>query len=202
MHYEIWDRSHGTPPGQTPASPGHTPLVPPRGAECILLECFLVITSFQKNKKLCSTRKHSRRMRTDCAVTRMTSDWVAMRPIVDRMTDTCLWKHCFPLRLLMHSSRMRTNYFHGRHYMSVLGVYDVTLRLVPCSFLGGVWCLFLSEPMFLRGVSLQRADLPPPPHPTPPPPWTDRGFLKHYLPLRSVTSLSQDSNSHTTTPTW
>ena len=32
------------------------------------------------------TRKHSSRMRTDRAVTRMSSDRVAMRPIVDRMT--------------------------------------------------------------------------------------------------------------------
>ena len=33
------------------------------------------------------TRKHSSTMRTDCAVTRMSSDRVAMRPIVHRMTD-------------------------------------------------------------------------------------------------------------------
>ena len=31
------------------------------------------------------TRKHSSRMRTDRTVTKMTSDRVAMRPIVDRM---------------------------------------------------------------------------------------------------------------------
>ena len=28
-------------------------------------------------------------MRTDCNVTRMSRDLVAMRPIVDRMTDAC-----------------------------------------------------------------------------------------------------------------
>ena len=39
--------------------------------------------------KVCSTRKHSGRMRTDRALTRMSSDRVAMRPIVDRMTDAC-----------------------------------------------------------------------------------------------------------------
>ena len=32
------------------------------------------------------TRKHSSRMRTDCTVTRMSSDRVVMRPIVNRMT--------------------------------------------------------------------------------------------------------------------
>ena len=35
------------------------------------------------------TRKHSSRMRTDCAVTRMSSDWVAMRPIVKKKTNAC-----------------------------------------------------------------------------------------------------------------
>ena len=33
------------------------------------------------------TRKHSSRMRTDHTITRMSSDRVAMRPIVNRMTD-------------------------------------------------------------------------------------------------------------------
>ena len=35
-------------------------------------------------------------MRTDRAVTRMSSNWVAMRPIVDRMADACenITFHC------------------------------------------------------------------------------------------------------------
>ena len=36
-----------------------------------------------------ATRKHSSRMRTDRAVTRMRRERVAMRPIMDRMTHTC-----------------------------------------------------------------------------------------------------------------
>ena len=35
------------------------------------------------------TRKHSSRMRPNRAITRMSSDQVTMRPIVDRMTDAC-----------------------------------------------------------------------------------------------------------------
>ena len=46
----------------------------------------------------CATRKHSSRMRTDRAMTRMSSDGVDMRPIVNRMTDRQLWKHYLPLR--------------------------------------------------------------------------------------------------------
>ena len=41
-------------------------------------------------QKFCQTRKHSSRMRTGHAVTRTSSDRVAMRPIVNRMTDTHL----------------------------------------------------------------------------------------------------------------
>ena len=41
----------------------------------------------QSNVK--KTRKHSSRMGTDRAVTRMSSDRVGMRPTVDRMTDAC-----------------------------------------------------------------------------------------------------------------
>ena len=37
-------------------------------------------------------------MCTDCIVTRMSSDRVAMRPIVNRMTARRLWKHYLPLR--------------------------------------------------------------------------------------------------------
>ena len=37
-------------------------------------------------------------MCTDCTVTRMSSDRVAMRPIVNRMTDRRLWIHYLPLR--------------------------------------------------------------------------------------------------------
>ena len=36
-------------------------------------------------------------MRTDRVVTRMSSDWVATKPIVNRMTDRHLWKHYLPL---------------------------------------------------------------------------------------------------------
>ena len=43
------------------------------------------------------TRRHSSRMRSDHAVTRMSSDRVAMRLIVNRMTDRRLWKHYLPL---------------------------------------------------------------------------------------------------------
>ena len=41
-------------------------------------------------EKINVTREHSSRMRTDHAVTRMSSDRVAMRPIVNRLTDICL----------------------------------------------------------------------------------------------------------------
>ena len=50
------------------------------------------------------TRKHSNRMRTDRAVTRMSSDRVAIRPIVNRMTDRCQWKHYLPLRSVINPS--------------------------------------------------------------------------------------------------
>ena len=43
------------------------------------------------------TRKHSSRMRTDCAVTRMSSESVSMRLIVDRH----LWKHYLTLWSVM-----------------------------------------------------------------------------------------------------
>ena len=41
------------------------------------------------NENLIITRKHSSGMHTDRAITRMSSDRVAMRPIVDRMTHAC-----------------------------------------------------------------------------------------------------------------
>ena len=40
-------------------------------------------------KRQLTKRKHSSRMRSDRAVTRTSNDRVAMRPIVDRMTDAC-----------------------------------------------------------------------------------------------------------------
>ena len=49
-------------------------------------------------QKLRQTRKHSSWMCTYGAVTRMSSDQVAMRLNVDRMTDRRLWKRCLPLR--------------------------------------------------------------------------------------------------------
>ena len=56
---------------------------------------------FQLNSRaraLLKTRKHCSRMRTDHAVTRMNSDWVALMPIVNKMTDRRPWKHYSPLR--------------------------------------------------------------------------------------------------------
>ena len=48
---------------------------------------------------LAVTRKHSSRMHTDPrSNTRMSSNQVAMRLIVNRMTDRRLWKHYLPLR--------------------------------------------------------------------------------------------------------
>ena len=80
-----------TPPLPWVHTPGHTPLrhtpwshthpwspPPPVGSmhPTGMLSCYHI---FQKKKLkiLCSIRKHSSRMRTDCAVTRMSSDWVA-----------------------------------------------------------------------------------------------------------------------------
>ena len=51
------------------------------------------------NSKLHYNQKKAfQRMRTDCAVTRMSSALVAKRPIVNRMTDTRPVKHYIPLR--------------------------------------------------------------------------------------------------------
>ena len=58
---------------------------------------YLVLAVLFRDRQRKKTRKHSSKMCTDCAVTRMGSDWVATRPILDRMTDTCLWKHYLPL---------------------------------------------------------------------------------------------------------
>ena len=49
--------------------------------------CLESIACLLHVKKLKKTRMHSSKMRTDRAVIRMSSDQVAMRPIVDRMTD-------------------------------------------------------------------------------------------------------------------
>ena len=45
--------------------------------------------SYRTEKNENKTRKHSSRMHTDRDLTTMSSDRVAMRPIVDRMTDAC-----------------------------------------------------------------------------------------------------------------
>ena len=42
-------------------------------------------------------------MRTGHAVTRMSSDRVAMRPIMNRMTDTHMWKQYLPWRSVIAS---------------------------------------------------------------------------------------------------
>ena len=58
---------------------------------------------FQYTKRVTPTRRHSSRMRTDHAVTRLSNDRVAMRSIVNKMTDTRLWKYYFPLRPVIMS---------------------------------------------------------------------------------------------------
>ena len=53
-------------------------------------------------------------MRTDRAVARMSSDWVAMRPTVNRMTDRRLWKHYLPLLSVTKSEEF---YIDSKQYL-------------------------------------------------------------------------------------
>ena len=48
---------------------------------------FLVAKGMTAQQRHSQTGKHSSKMHTDRALTRMSSDRVAMRPIVNRMTD-------------------------------------------------------------------------------------------------------------------
>ena len=64
-------------------------------------------------------------MHTDCAITRMSSDWVVIRPIVNRMTDRRLWKYYLPLR-----SVIAVNDIDGKKSASYSQVFSVTELVV------------------------------------------------------------------------
>ena len=66
------------------------------------------------------TRKYSSRMRTVRALKRMSSDQVAMRPIVSRMTDRHLWKHYFPLQSVNIEATVNCNGVIGFNYFLLI----------------------------------------------------------------------------------
>ena len=88
-----------------------------------------------KNNK---TRKHSSRMRTDCAVTRPSSEPVSQYPWGRLWTDRHLWKHYLPLRsVIMH---IKCELFLTTCKRSCEKVKLLHLSVCPQ---GVLWCHFL-----------------------------------------------------------
>ena len=126
-------------------------------------------------------RKHSSRMRTDRAVTRISSDRVAIRSIVDRMIhvyENITFPCCQEIWLTrLHSSRMRT---------------ARSLTVFPSIFCsgGGVWS---------QGGCLVPGGYPSMHWGRPPPPWTEWQTGVKILPcpklrLRAVISHTSPSS--------
>ena len=80
-----------------------------------------------RKNKFC-TRKHSTRMRTDRAVTRSSSQQVAMRPIVDRQTRVKTLPSPWGSLRRQHSSKMRT---------ARLSAIRVSMATTRCQYHGG-----------------------------------------------------------------
>ena len=53
-------------------------------------------------------------MRADRTITRPSSERVAIRPIVDRITDTRLWKHYLPLTIGNDSANRSSVWWEGK----------------------------------------------------------------------------------------
>ena len=115
------------------------------------------------------TRKHSSRMRNNHAVTSMICDREAMRPIVNIMTDTRLWKHYLSLRSMKiiviksaktcHLLCKRLWYYYGN---SKTYVRDRIFKLSPidasviCQIPWNCWNQWIPVPLRGNSTILQK----------------------------------------------